>query len=195
MNDSGARDEEDIVKPLGIFVVAVCVCFAVGVSVAAETPAGPVVLTVTGNITKANRPAYDEKRDMFFKYHKRAFDKAFVFDHAMLEGLGVTEVRAEHKGWAGPKAASGPRLTDVLDAAGCRGKALETLALDGFRFRLSKADLEARDWVVATRADGRPLGIGDRGPLWLVFDPPGDRPATEKEIGLGPWALFFIQCE
>ena len=26
---------------------------------------------------------------------------------------------------------------------------------------------------------GRPLGIGDRGPLW---------PVTEKDVGLGPWA-------
>jgi len=175
--------------------VAVFACLAVHTVAGAEMPAGPVVLTVTGDIVKANRPLYDEKRDMFFKYHKRPFDKAFAFDRAMLERLGVKEVRAEHKGWAGPKVASGPRLTDVLDAAGCRGRALEMLALDGFRFRLSKADLEARDWVVATRADGRPLGIGDRGPLWLVLDPPGDRPATEKEIGLGPWALFFIQCE
>ena len=90
---------------------------------------------------------------------------------------------------------SGPRLTDVLDAAGCRGGALDTLALDGFRFRLSRVDVEARDWVLVTRADGRPLGVGERGPLWLVFNPPGHRPATEKEIGLGPWALFFIQCE
>lgn len=169
--------------------------FAASAALSTESPAGPVVLTVAGNIAKTNRPAYDEKRDLFFKYHKRAFDKAFAFDRAMLESLGVTEVRADYKSGAGPKTVSGPRLTDVLDAAGCRGGALDTLALDGFRFRLSRVDVEARDWVLVTRADGRPLGVGERGPLWLVFNPPGHRPATEKEIGLGPWALFFIQCE
>ncbi len=175
------------------FVVAVLAWVGACGSAAAELPAGPVVLTVAGNIATANRPAYDEERDMFLKYHKRPFDKAFVFDRAMLESLGVRTVRAGG-GWAGPKTATGPRLADVLDAAGCRGRALEFLALDGFRFRLSREDVEAREWVVATRADGRPLGLGDRGPLWLVFDPPGDRPATAKEIGLGPWALFFIEC-
>lgn len=162
--------------------------------VEAEMVAGPVVLTVAGSVAKTNRPAFDERRDLFFKYHKRPFDKAFVFDRSMLEGLGVAEVRVSDKGWGGPKMATGPRLADVLNAAGCRGRALDALALDGFRFRLSAADVKARDWIVATRADSRPLGIGDRGPLWLVFDPPGSRPAKAKEIGLGPWALFFIEC-
>ena len=183
-------------KTTAAFTVAVIAgVFVASAAFGAEAPAGPVVLTVAGNIEKTNRPAYDEKRDVLFKYHKRAFDKAFAFDRAMLESLGVTEVRAEYKSWAGPKTVSGPRLADVLDTVGCDGSALDTLALDGFGFRLSKADVEARDWVVATQAGGRPLGIGERGPLWLVFDPPGDRPAAEKEIGLGPWALFFIECE
>ena len=159
--------------------------------VGAEMVAGPVILTVAGNIGAGNRPPYDEKRDVFFKYHKRAFDRAFAFDRAMLESMGVRRIRAS---WAGPKTVSGPLLADVLKAAGCRGRALDALALDGFRFKLSEANVDEREWVVATRADGRPLGIGDRGPLWLVFDPPGDRPATAKEIGFGPWALFFIEC-
>ena len=178
--------------PLAV-AVTVLAWFAACVSGAAAMPAGPVVLTVAGDIAAANRPAYDEQRDMFLKHHKRTFDKAFVFDRAMLERLGVREVRAVAD-WTGPKTASGPLLVDVLKAAGCRGRVLDMLSLDGFRFRLSKEEVEAREWVVATRAGGRPLGIGDRGPLWLVFDPPGDRPATAKEIGLGPWALFFIEC-
>ena len=160
-----------------------------------KAPAGPVVLTVAGNISKTNRPAYRDKLDVFFKYHKRAFDKAFAFDRAMLESLGVTEIRIEHKGWGGPMTISGPRLADVLKTAGCRGGPLATLALDGFHTRISKAEVGAHDWVLATRADGQPLGIGDRGPLWLAFDPPGDRPATDEEADSWPWALFFIQCE
>ena len=157
---------------LGIVMLA-------GSAMAAEIPAGPVVLTVAGNIVQANRPAYDADRDMFLRHHKRTFANAFVFDRAMLERLGVKTI---HVKWAGPKVISGPRLVDVLAAAGCREKTVDTLALDGFRF---KVDTEAREWIVATRADGRALGIGDRGPLWLV---------TEKDVGLGPWALFFIEC-
>ena len=76
-----------------------------------------------------------------------------------------------------------------------RGKQITTLALDGFGTKIAKADLDAEDWILATNGNGRPFGIGQRGPLWLVFDPPGDRPATQEEEGKWPWAIFFIHAE
>ena len=162
---------------------------------AADTrkPSGTVVLTVAGNIGNSNRPAYDSWRDDLLKYHEYEFDKAFEFDRAMLERLDVAEVRIEREGWPGAMTFSGPLLADVLETAGWRGGELVTLSLDGYSRRISRAEVESLDWVLATRADGRPLGIGGRGPLWLLFDPPGDRPASEEDEG--PWALFFILCE
>ena len=158
-------------------------------------PSGAAVLTVAGNITNTNRPAYDQERDVLFKYREYTFDRAFAFDRAMPESLDVRKIRIEYKGWTDPKTFTGPRLADVLTAVGWRGGLLAALAVDGFSHEISREEVEVREWVVATRIDGRPLGIGDRGPLWLVFDPPGDRPATEEEEGMWPWALFFIQCE
>ena len=157
----------------------------------AEGPAGPVVLTVAGDIDKTNRPPFDAGRDAFLEYHERAFDKAFAFDRAMLAAFGARE--AEIDLGNGPRVFSGPRLSDVLGAVGCRGP-LTTLALDGFGSDISEADRESRDWILATAMDGRPFGLGGRGPLWLVFDPPGARPATMEEQGMWPWALFFIRC-
>ena len=184
-------------RRIAAFLAAVLMSMLAASASAADTktPDGAVVLTVACNMANTNRPSYDEKRDVFLKYHERAFDKAFAFDRAMLEGLGVTEIRIAYQGWAGPMTFSGPRLADVLKAAGCRGGPLVTLTLDGFGTEISAATVKGHDWVLATRTDGRPLGIGGRGPLWLVFDPPGDRPATGEEEGMWPWALFFIQCE
>jgi hypothetical protein len=159
-----------------------------------EAPAGPVVLTIAGNVANTNRPPYRDRLDVIFRYHKRTFDRAFAFDRAMLEGLGTVALRIEHAGWGGPMTVSGPRLADVLQMAGCPGAPLATLALDGFNTEISREALKAHDWVLATRAEGRPLGIGERGPLWLVFDPPGERPATDEEADQWPWALFFIEC-
>ena len=159
-----------------------------------EAPAGGVVLTVAGNVANSNRPAYRDKLDVVFRHHERTFDRAFAFDRAMLERLGTTELRIEHPGWGGPMTVSGPRLADVLETAGCPGGPLATLALDGFRTTISREAVGAHDWVVATRGEGRPLGIGERGPLWLVFDVDGERAATDEEADQWPWALFFIEC-
>ena len=174
--------------------VALCHGLAVSAAVAAPAPTGPVVLTVAGNVAHANRPPFDEKVDVFLNYHEQTFDRAFVFDLDMLERLGMTDVVVSYADWDAPYSLSGPRLTDVLEAAGCSGEMIATLALDGFATEIAASEIEARNWVVTTRASGRPHGLGDRGPLWLVFDLPGDRPATAEEEGMWPWALFFIWC-
>ena len=182
--------------PIAFISATLAAIFAASASAAdVETPSGPVVLTVAGNLARANRPTYDEERDAFLTYHQRTFDHAVAFDRAMLKSLGVVDIRIEYEGWDGPMTFSGPRLADVLKAAGWQGGSLVTLALDGFSTKIPPAEVEARDWVLATRVDGRPLGIGGKGPIWLVFDPPGDRPATDEEEGTWPWALFFIHCE
>ena len=160
----------------------------------AQVPEGPVVLTIAGNVAEANRPAYDERRDVFFAYHERSFDDAFSFDLAMLEGLGVKEVHIEYENWPGPMTLSGPLLADVLAAAGCAPGPLSTLSLDAYATEIPEAALAAHEWILATTANGRPLAIGGRGPLWLIYDPPGERPALEEESETWPWAVFFIRC-
>ncbi len=180
--------------------LAIAAAFALalaGPAVAADVADGPVgdtVLVVAGDIDRTNRPPFDARRDAFLGYHETGFEKAFAFDRAMLESLGETEIGIEFHQWIAPKTFSGPRLADVLAAAGCVGKPLATLALDGFSTEIPAEEIAARDWVLATRSNGRPLDIGGRGPLWLVFDPPGDRPATDEEELMWPWALFFLRC-
>ena len=184
-------------RTVASFAAAILAAVVAGSSSATESeaPSGPVVLTVAGNVANTNRSAYRDKLDVIFGYHKRTFDRAFAFDRAMLEGPGTVALRIEHPDWGGPMMVSGPRLADVLRMAGCPGGPLATLALDGFHTEISPEALAAHEWVVATRAEGRPLGLGERGPLWLVFDPPGERPATDEESNRWPWAMFFIECK
>lgn len=160
-----------------------------------KAPTGTVILTVGGNVAHANRPGFDPARDGFLKYHERKFARAAAFDIAMLESLGTQTATIAYAKWPAPVTFSGPRLADVLKAAGWNGPAITTLALDGFGTKIDRATLDAHDWILATRTNGMPLGIGQRGPLWLVFAPPGGRPATDAEEGMWPWALFYIEAE
>ena len=70
------------------FAAAIFALVIAGSPSAAErgAPAGPVVLTIAGNVANTNRPAYRDKLDVVFRYHERTFDRAFAFDRAMLEG-------------------------------------------------------------------------------------------------------------
>ena len=69
---------------------------AAGMATELATPGGPVVLTVTGNITQTNRGPFDDFEDAFLKHHERRFQKAAAFDLAMLEGLGMHDVVIEY---------------------------------------------------------------------------------------------------
>ncbi|MGB0629679.1 MAG: hypothetical protein ACPGRZ_03210 [Alphaproteobacteria bacterium] len=158
-------------------------------------PKDAVVLTITGNIAQTNRGPFVKKRESFIGYHERSFTRAAEFDRAMLDDLGTHRAYIEYDGWAEPVRFEGPRLTDVLKAVGWTGMKITTLALDGFGTAIEKRDIEAHNWILATRGNGKPFGIGQRGPLWLVFDPPGDRPASEQEEGKWPWAIFLIHAE
>lgn len=156
---------------------------------------GPVVLTIAGNIENTNRPSFDEFRDPFINYHERPFEKAAEFDHSMLEALGTHEIEVSHEAWPEPVQLEGPRLVDVLKAVGAEPGAMTVLALDGFAVDLSSDDLASEDWIVAIKQDGEYMGLGQRGPAWVVFDPGEDKSITAEEELTWPWAAFFIEVK
>ena len=52
----------------------------------------------------------------------------------------------------------------------------------------------AEDWVLALEANGAALGVGDRGPLWLLFDTGG---TAVEDDGTNKWvySIFTIKVE
>jgi hypothetical protein len=158
-------------------------------------PQGQVVLTVSGAITKPNRGAFDEFEDSFIKFHERRFDKAARFDLAMLESLGMHEITIAFDKWPRPFRFAGPWLKDVLSAAGAAGTDITLLALDGYATEIGAAELDANDWLLAVKRDGRYLDIGKRGPLWLVYARRDGKPADAEDDARWPFAVFLIEVE
>ena len=162
---------------------------------AGEAPRGPVVLTVTGAVGEPNRPAFKAFQDAFLHYHERTFETAFAFDRQLLAALPAVSIKVQAEGWPAGITAAGPRLRDVLDAAGVAPDAALTLmALDGFALELNAEDRAARDWVLALEVDGRPLGIGDRGPAWLLYDT-GQEIVGHDAEAQWTWSLFLIEAQ
>jgi hypothetical protein len=162
---------------------------------AAETPIRPkgaVILTVAGDITHTNRGAFDPKLDGFMKYHEIEFEKAHTFDIAMLEDFPMSEIKCQPPQYSTNVTFQGPLLRDVLKALGAERASIQTRALDGFAVDLTSEQVKAKDWILATRVNGKPFGIGDRGPVWMIHTPSTEKVPDEEEKNW-PWALFYIQ--
>lgn len=175
-----------------VAVLAHAVMPARAMAQAKPAPSGPVILTVAGDLAHANRGPSDPKLDGFMTYHEIEFKRAFTFDLAMLEEFPMTEIRCQPPQYSSSVTFQGPLLRDVLRALGADGASIKTRALDGFAVDLTPERIAAKDWILATRAGGRPFGIGDKGPVWLMHTPSAEKVPEDEEHGW-PWAVFYIE--
>lgn len=169
---------------------------ALGASPArAADDGGPVVLTVTGKIGKGNRAKLNKFDDAFLNHHKASFKKAFAFTRQGLAALGMHKLTTRYPGKDLRISVEGPLLRDVLKAAGAHGRKLFVLALDGYAAEIPIDELKTYPVVLAVKRDGRWLGIGGRGPAWVVY-PLDDYPALAKrDDAKWVWAAFHIKVE
>ena len=153
------------------------------------------VLTVTGRIAETNRGPYSPFADAFFKHHERTFEKAYALSYDTLKKLPQKSSTAAFDTWPTAGNASGPALADVLKVVKAPAVAkLTVVALDGYAAEFTAQDIAAHDWIVAIDADGKPLGVGGRGPAWMMYDTDGKTLKAEDE-GLWVWSVFMISVE
>lgn len=157
-----------------------------------EKPSGGVILTISGDIQRANRGAMVKAFDGLLKRHKIDFESALELDHAMLASLPQARVRAL---WPSAKEASvfsGPKLRDVLRLARAKGKTIRMTALDGYAKEISVDQVAEKKWILAIERDGKPLAVGGKGPVWVMHPPSQGLAPSSKEEGTWVWALFHL---
>lgn len=142
-----------------------------------QEPAGPVVLTVGGALRHAN-------------------DKSgrAAFDMAMLERLPQVSFRTQTPWFPGSRKFTGPRLRDVLAAAGAQGRTIEARALNDYRVAIPLADSGRYDLIVARLIDDKPMSVRDKGPLFLIY--PFDNHAELRNsiyYGRSAWQLTHLE--
>lgn len=173
------------------------ICF-VGSAHAADLaqPAGPVVLTIHGKIANPNRGALNDFDDAFFKFGSVSFDRAAQFDLAMLEKLGMKSLTVKYDTWPKAYKFEGPLLADVLKAAGANGQTVKVFALDGYGAEIAMAELRQYPVLLALKADGKYLGLGGRGPTWVVYPRDDQHPALKShDDAKWVWSALRIEVE
>ncbi len=114
-------------------------------------PGQPVVLTLTGRLRK---PGPHGRVD---------------FDMPTLAALPQHSFRTRTPWFAQPRTFSGPLLRDVLATAGAQGSGLRLTALNDYSVDMPFDDPQRYDVVLARLLDGQPMGVRDKGPLFVIY--------------------------
>lgn len=150
----------------------------IDVSAAAELPSpdGPVVLTVSGDIANTNG------------------DGVAKFDMATLEAMGGRSATMETPWTATATQFSGPLLRNVLNAVGAKGATIRLVALNDYASDIPIGDATDLETMLATRLNGKPMSVRDKGPLFLIY--PFDLSASlynEKYFSRSVWQIKEIK--
>ncbi|MCA3450202.1 MAG: molybdopterin-dependent oxidoreductase [Rhodobacter sp.] len=138
-------------------------------------PQGDVILTVSGAITNTND------------------DGLARFDMALLDGLPRHSFATSTIWTEGVDTYEGVLLTDLLKALGATGTNVLAKALNDYEITFPVADATAEGPLLAYRANGKPMSIREKGPIWMIF-PYDDVEAfrTEQTYSRSIWQLDRI---
>ncbi|MBB3141794.1 oxidoreductase [Halomonas organivorans] len=142
------------VRRLLILCCGLLTCLAVSSGVWAKPlplPQGPVLLTVSGDITRTNG------------------DGMARFDRAMLEALPSRTITT-HTPWHEQAGRfEGPLAEALLDAVGARGDQLRVVALNGFEAEVPVSDVSRYQVILAMKRNGEIMPIRRFGPLFVLY--------------------------
>lgn len=141
------------------------------------TPAGEVMLTVTGNVTQTNA------------------EGAAQLDLALLEALDQTTVETSTIWTDGVQTFEGVSLAALIAELGITGETLRATAINDYTVEVPLSDAVEGGPIIAYRLNGETMSVRDKGPLWLVY--PFDENAdyrTEVIYSRSIWQLDRIEA-
>jgi hypothetical protein len=142
------------------------------------TPSGEVVLTVTGKISRSN-----------------AGDTA-TYDMAMLEALPGRVTETETPWTKGKVRFEGPLGAALLDQVGAAGSRLKITALNDYVVEVPVEDFRTWPVILATRKDGKPMPVRDKGPIFVIYPFDIDRTLyNEKIFSRSAWQVKSIEVQ
>lgn len=157
--------------------IAMSLLLSVSGASALEKPTGDVILTITA--------AHLEHPNI---------DGTAQFDLKMLEELSGRSGEMETPWTQGRVKFSGPLLRAVLEAAGAHGSAMKVKAINDYTADVPIDDALDLDTILATRMNGEPMSVREKGPLFLIY--PFDKDPglyNEKYFSRSVWQIKAIE--
>lgn len=107
-------------------------------------------------------------------------DGLVEYDASAFDALPQTRFVTKTPWHETPVEFSGVSVRDLLNAVDARGETLQLIALNDYVVEAKASDILAGDGLFATRQNGVPMPISDKGPVFLVF-PFDQRPDTQHQ--------------
>lgn len=165
-----------IAKPTRRTVLGGLAALALPSSMATATPAGPVILTVSGKVRPTDGVS------------------SVTFDLAGLDALPQRVTETATPWHEGHPLFAGPLGSGLLTHVGANGSRMRLTALNDYTVEIPVADFQ--DWpvILATRIDGKPMAVRDKGPIFVIY-PFDQQPNLKNELYFGRsiWQLKAIE--
>lgn len=156
-----------------LFTVLLCsFAPALGGAQSLQSPTGPVVLSVRGDINAFNTQGSAE------------------FDLRMLENIGLVEFKTSTVWTEGVNQFEGVELHDLMLFLGVQTGTILARAINDYQVEIPVSDAIPNGPIVAYRMNGEEMSIRDKGPLWIIypFDTRSEY-ATTEYFGRSIWQL------
>jgi hypothetical protein len=141
-----------LTEALGLACSRRLICAAAGLLAcapvwASASPQGAVVLTISGS----------------------GIEGEIKFDMAMLAALPQHSFSTKTPWYPTARKFTGPRLRDVLAAAGAKGQLIEAIAINDYKVDIPFEDARRHNLIVARLVDDKPMALRDKGPLFIIY--------------------------
>ncbi len=113
-----------------------------------------------------------------------------------LEALGLATIATKTPWHDGLQTFEGVSLVKLMQAVGAKGTKVSVVALNRYAMEIPISDFAAYGVILATRRNGKPMSVRDKGPLFVIY--PYDSSMdlqTETYYGRSVWQVRTITVE
>lgn len=171
------------IKKLQIFftVCGLFVAQASGLQAQTKTfapPTGDVILTISGKITATN-----------------VGDTA-QFDREMLDAMERVSIKTATPWYDDVMTFEGVPIKTVMDFVGAKGNDLRVIALNDYVSEVPMQDVETTGVIFASAINGKPIGIRERGPIFIIYPYDSDVALqSQTYYGRSAWQVAHVIVE
>lgn len=142
----------------------------------------------------ALRAAAAPSGDVILTVHGGGLAAPVAFDLAALDALPQRATVTATPWHEGRPEFSGPTIAALLEAVGATGETLRLVALNDYAAEMPVSDTAAYPVILATRRDGKPMSVRDKGPIFIIY-PFDEVPEIHNEIHFdrSVWQLKEIE--